>query len=448
MKLRSTTQPKTGGVQIHLPPKLVPIFAGMADYRGAFGGRGSAKTRSFALMAAVYGMRWAARGVEGVIVCGREFMNSLEESSFAEVKFAIASQPWLAAAYDVGKNYIRTRCGRVQFVFAGLRHNIESIKSKARILLLWVDEAERVSDLAWSTAIPTVREEGAEIWVTWNPARKKSATHIRFRLKPPRNNKFVQMNWRDNPWMPKRLNSTRLDDLKDRPDQYGHVWEGEMVKVAEGAYYAKQIAEARLKGRIGLVSADPLMVYQAFIDIGGTGARSDAVAIWIAQFVATRVRVLDYYEAQGQPLATHVAWLRNNGYGNAKIWLPHDGATNDKVHDVSWESAFRDAQGFDVQVPVKNQGPGAASMRIKALRLLFPSIDWNEKAIEVHGGLEALGWYHEKRSKDARDIGLGPDHDWSSHCADAAGLMAVVYELPKIEEAPRERRRPASWQGS
>lgn len=441
-------QPKPSPkVQIRLPPKLVPVFMGEADYRGAFGGRGSAKTRSFALMSAVFGMRAAQAGKEGVIVCGREFVNSLADSSFAEVKFAIASQPWLAEFYDVGENYIRTRCKRVSFVFAGLRHNIESIKSKARILLLWVDEAERVSELGWSTAIPTVREEGAEVWVTWNPARKKSATHQRFRIKPPRSSKIIGLNWRDNPWFPKRLNSTRLEDLEDRADQYNHIWEGGFVKIAEHAYYAKQIAEARLKGRIGKVSADPLMVCQAFIDIGGTGARSDAVAIWIAQFVATRVRVLNYYEAQGQPLATHIAWLRDNGYGKAKIWLPHDGATNDRVHDVSWESAFRDAQGFDVQIPVKNQGPGAASMRIEALRRLFPSIDWNAETCE-EGGLEALGWYHEKRSKDDRDIGLGPDHDWSSHCADAAGLMAVVYEMPKGVEEARSRRRQKSWMGS
>jgi phage terminase large subunit len=62
-------------------------------------------------------------------------------------------------------------------VFAGLRHNLDSIKSKAKNLLLWVDEAEPVSANAWTETVPTVREEGAEIWVTWNPDRKKSA-HI------------------------------------------------------------------------------------------------------------------------------------------------------------------------------------------------------------------------------------------------------------------------------
>ena len=410
--------------RIELPPKLIPVFAGEAMYRGAYGGRGSAKSRTFAKMAAVFGLRFARENKPGVIVCGREFMNSLAESSLAEVKAAIASEPWLAAAYDVGETYVRTKDKRIEFAFIGLRHNLDSIKSKARIRLLWVDEAEPVSETAWAKAIPTVREEGSEIWVTWNPERKKSATHKRFREDPPEGAKIIELNWRDNPWFPSILNRTRLEDLAKRPDQYDHVWEGDFVTVVDGAYFARSLVEAR--DRITRVAKDPLMSVRAFWDIGGTGAKADACAIWIAQFIGKEIRVLDYYEAVGQPLATHVQWLRERGWGKAHCFLPHDGSTNDKVYDVSYESALRDAQ-FEVTV-VPNQGKGAAKMRIEAARRLFPSIWFNKDTTEA--GRDALGWYHEKRSDDDRDIGLGPDHDWSSHGADAFGLMCVVYEPP------------------
>jgi phage terminase large subunit len=200
--------------------------------------------------------------------------------------------------------------------------------------------------------------------------------------------------------------------------------------VVEGAYYAKSLSQSKLKGRIGDVSPDPLMTIRAFWDIGGTGAKADACAIWIAQFVGTNIRVLDYYEAVGQPLATHVQWLRDNGYGKAYCFLPHDGATNDKVYDVSYESALRAAQ-FDVRV-VPNQGKGAAKMRIEAARRLFPSIWFNKDTTEP--GRDALGWYHEKKSDDERNVGLGPEHDWSSHGADAFGLMCVAYEMPEDGE--------------
>lgn len=425
--------------RIDLPPKLVDVFEGEADYRGAYGGRGSAKSRSFAKMTAVRGYMWAQAGESGLIVCGREFMNSLDESSMAEVKASILSEPWLAANYDIGEKYIRTKDKRIEYDFIGLRHNLDSVKSKARIKLLWVDEADPVSDKAWEKAIPSVREDDSEIWVTWNPERKNSATHKRFRENPPERSKIVELNWRDNPFFPKVLDRKRLEDLEKRPDSYDHVWEGGFATVVEGAYYAKSLAEAKAQGRIGKVARDPLMTVRSYWDIGGTGAKADACAIWIAQFVGREVRVLDYYEAQGQPLAAHVQWLRENGYGNALCVLPHDGVTQDKVYSVSYESALRDA-GFAVEI-VTNQGPGAASQRIEAARRLFPAIWFN--AATTESGRDALGWYHEKRDEN-RGIGLGPDHDWSSHAADAFGMMAVAYREPRINKPP-QRRPPPNW---
>jgi phage terminase large subunit len=142
----------------------------------------------------------------------------------------------------------------------------------------------------------------------------------------------------------------------------------------------------------------------------------------VTQFVGPQIRVLHYYEAVGQPLATHIEWLRAHGYGKAQCVLPHDGASNDKVFNVSYESALKQA-GFDVRV-VPNMGAGAANTRIETVRRIFPQVWFNAATTEA--GRDALGWYHEKRD-DARGIGLGPDHDWSSHGADAFGLMAVDY---------------------
>lgn len=417
---------------IDLPPKLVSVFTGEARYRGAFGGRGSGKTRAFAKMTAVMGYQWGMSGQEGQILCAREFMNSLDESSLEEIKAAITSEPFLAEYYEIGEKFIRSKDGRIRYTFAGLRHNLDSIKSKARILLCWVDEAEPVSEIAWRKLIPTIREEGSEIWVTWNPERKQSATHLRFRDNPPEGAKIAELNWRDNPWFPSVLERERVEDFTRRPDHYAHVWEGDFVTVVDGAYYAQAIAAARKEGRIGTVPADPLMTTRAVWDIGGTGAKADACAIWVVQYVGREIRFLDYYEAQGQPLAVHVAWLRENGYGKAQCVLPHDGATNDRVHDVSYESALR-AAGFDVQV-IANQGAGAAMKRVEAARRLFPAMWFSSPKCD--GGLDAIGWYHEKRDAE-RGIGLGPNHDWASHGADAFGLAAVAYEMPQTAREPK-----------
>ncbi|EMJ9774554.1 phage terminase large subunit [Morganella morganii] len=215
-------------VDLPIPAKLVPVFAKEGvRYRGSHGGRGSAKTRTFAMMSAVKAYQAAEQGISGVILCGREFMNSLEESSMEEVKQAIRSVPWLNAYFDIGEKYIRTKCRKVSYVFCGLRHNLDSIKSKARILLAWVDEAESVSDLAWKKLRPTVRESGSEIWVTWNPEKDGSATDKRFRKKPPKNSIIVEMNYSDNPWFPDVLEEERLDDLGSLEyADYAWIWEG------------------------------------------------------------------------------------------------------------------------------------------------------------------------------------------------------------------------------
>lgn len=410
--------------KIKLPPKLKPVFLGEADVRGSHGGRGSAKSRSFAKMTAVRAYQWDMAGRTGIILCGRQFMNSLADSSIEEVKAAIRSEPWLEAHFDIGETYIRTKSGRISYSFAGLARNLDSIKSKSRILLAWVEEAEQVTEEAWVKLIPTLREEDSELWVTWNPERKKSATNKRFHTKiakPDPRVKIVELNYRDNPWFPDILERKRLKDKEERPDSYAHIWEGEFVAAVEGAYYATLLAEAKADGRIGEVAPDPLMEYRSFWDIG----TRDATAIWVAQFVGSQIRVLDYYEAVGQPLGAHLNWLRENGYGSCLCVLPHDGAAVDHLTADRFEDHIRSA-GFRTQV-VKNQGKQAAMKRVEAARRMFPSIRFNEKPTEP--GRDALGWYHEKRD-DEREVGLGPEHDWSSHGADAFGLMCIAYEEP------------------
>lgn len=94
-----------------------------------------------------------------------------------------------------------------------------------------------------------------------------------------------------------------------------------------------------------------------------------------------------------------------------------------------YEDHLRDA-GFSVEPPVRNQGRGAAMMRVEAVRRIFPKCWFNEATTSA--GIDALGYYHERKDEQ-RDVGLGPDHDWSSHAADAFGLMAISYVEPALE---------------
>lgn len=425
---------------IDIPDKLVPVFEGPARFRGAFGGRGSAKTRTFAKMSAVIGAKAAAEGREGIILCGRQFMNSLADSSFSEIAAAIRSDAWLASVYEIGETFIRTRDRRVEYAFIGLARNLSSIKSKARILLCWIDEAEDVTEPAWVVLIPTVREDGSEIWITWNPRLKKSATNKRFRNTTDADTKIVELNWRDNPWFPGVLEAERKRDMRDRPEQYGHIWEGEYATAATGAYYAADLLRARQDGRICRVVRDPLMTIRSHHDIGGKGARADNYVIWISQWVGREIRVLDHYNAQGQPLSAHVEWMRERGYAKAQIVLPHDGG-NEGGPAETWEDAWRAAGFKDVRV-IPNQGSGAAMYRIEQSRRHFGRVVFNADTTE--DGRIMLGLYAPKISEET-GADRGPDHDYS-HDADAFGLMMCDYAEPilKAETKRASTKRSAT----
>ena len=314
-------------------------------------------------------------------------------------------------------------------IFKGMKdYSADSVKSLEGFHRAWMEEAQSISARSLSLLRPTIRSPGSEIWASWNPTRKVDAVDDFFRgpLGKPKGATVVQANWRDNPFWTAELEAERQIELERYPERYDHTYEGGYAAAFEGAYFAAMLSEAKRKGRIGVVAADPLLPLRAFIDIGGSGANADAFTIWIVQWVEDRILILDYYEAVGQVLAAHVAWLRKNNYQDAILYLPHDGVNENNITGKRYEDHLREA-GFKVEPPVKNQGKGAASMRIEAVRRLGPKMWWNEVTTEA--GRQAVGFYHERKD-EVRNVGLGPDHDWSSHAADSLGLMAVCYEEP------------------
>ena len=403
--------------EIRLPPKIVSIFEGSARYRGAYGGRGSGKTRSFALMTAVRGYQWGMAGKSGQILCAREHLNSLDESSLEEIKSAIRSVDWLNSYYEIGEKFVRSRDGRINYVFAGLRRNLDSIKSKARIILAWVDEAEGVSDSAWQKLIPTVREEDSEIWVTWNPETKRSATHRRFRLDPPEDSKIIQMNWEDNPYFPDVLDKERKDDKAKRPDLYDHIWNGDMLIHADGAFYAEEMRAVNNEGRLGEVPYERSVGVVTAWDLGV----GDSTAIWFAQMVGQEVRLIDYYECSGVGLDHYARVLAEKGYHYESHILPHDV----RVREMGTGKSRLETLDTLAVRPVTIAPQLGVDDGIQAARTMISRCWFDVKKCER--GVDALRQY--RRDYDDKNmVWRGkPLHDWTSHCADAFRYLAVGY---------------------
>lgn len=415
-------------------------------YKGAWGGRGSGKSHFFGEQIVVDSLAEPSITGEGLrSVCIREVQKDLKDSAKLLIEDKLKQ-------FDLGeKDGFRVFTDRIEtprdgvIIFKGMQdYTAESIKSLERFKRAWIEEAQTLSARSFTLLRPTLRVDGSEIWASWNPRRKSDTIDDFLRTKKPANAIVVEANWRDNPWFPKVLETERALDLRQYPERYDHIWEGGYAKAFEGAYFAKGLEDARQQGRITRLTPDPILPLKAFWDIGGSGATADANAIWIVQFISREIRVLDYIEGQGQVLAYYVNELRDRGYQRALCVLPHDGVNANNVTGKRYQDHLSEA-GFEVE-SVPNQGRGAAKMRIEAVRRVMPMCWFNESTTE--SGRDALGFYHEKRDED-RNVGLGPEHDWSSHCADAFGLMAIKYEEPDaLSNSAEERYRPARGEGA
>jgi phage terminase large subunit len=415
----------TAATQVHIPKAFAGLFQ-PHRYKAFFGGRGSAKSHSFAaalvLMAAQKPMR---------IVCAREIQNSLRESvkQLIEDKIKAFGLEHMAELLDK-----ETRLGPSKFIYIGMWRNPEAAKSLEGADVFWGEEASAFSERSLRIIRPTMRKPGSELWFSWNPEFEHDPVDKLFRGEQgaPENSLVQEVSWRDNPWFSgSPLAAEKEYDYRTDPAKAEHVWGGGYVTAVDGAYYAQQLAQAREEGRIGTVAADPLIRKRAIWDLGV----ADSMSIWIEQWVDRQILVLDYIEGQGQSLGYYTTELRARGHGDALCILPHDGAHRDNVTATRFEDHLQSA-GFETQV-VPNQGKGAAMQRIEATRRLFPIMWFNEET--TRPGLKALAAYHERRDEN-RNVGLGPEHDWASHAADAKGLGAVAYEQPKPgNRAPLKR---------
>jgi len=378
------------------------------------------------LMTAVKGYQLGTSGQSGTILCAREFVNSLADSSFEEIKGAIMSVDWLNEYYEIGVNYIRSKDGNITYTFAGLRRNIDSIKSRSRILLCWVDEAEGVSELAWEKLTPTVREEGSEIWISWNPESKLSATHKRWREDPPDYCKVIQVNYSDNPWYPRVLELERQEDFNKRPDSYEWKWLGAFLTHHDGAYYSVEMRDANAEGRISTVAYDRRLPVVTSWDLGV----GDSTSIVFAQFVGGgEIRIIDYYESSGVGLDHYARVLQEKGYMYEQHILPHDV----RVRELgSGKSRYETLQSLGI-APITIAPQLGVDDGIQAVRSMLPLCWFSAERCDHL--IEALRAYHREYDDQRMTWKGRPEHDWSSHPADAMRYLAIGY---------RER---SSWKG-
>lgn len=332
--------------QLRLPEKLVPVFTparGAVAYRGAHGGRGSGKSFNFAKMAAVWGYAEPLR-----VLATREFQASIKESFHAELKAAIASEPWLEDHYDVGVDYLRGRNG-TEFIFRGLRHGVNTIKSLAKVDLTIVEEAEDVPEVAWLALEATVfRQPKSELWPIWNPRLEGSPVDQRFRKSRPDNAIIAEMNWHDNPFFP-----TGLDVLRRReqqrldPNTYAHVWEGAYLVNSDAQVFANKYRVEEFEpnpewdgpyqgGDFGF-SQDPTAAIRCYVDgerlyISHEAGKTQLELDDTPRFIGERIPGFDQYVTRWDSARPEsISHLRRHGLARSEAVEKWKGSVEDGV---------------------------------------------------------------------------------------------------------------------
>jgi phage terminase large subunit len=418
-------------LEADLPQKLECLFE-PSRYKVLYGGRGGAKSWSIArallIMAAAKPLR---------ILCAREFQSSIADSVHKLLSDQII-ELGLGNQFTVEKATIYHRNGS-EFRFAGIRTNIGAIKSFEGIDICWVEEAVNVSRMSWMTLIPTIRKDGSEIWISFNPELEMDETYQRFVVRPPSSAIVVPIGWQDNPWFPDTLRA-EAEELRERNiDDYLHVYGGACRHALEGAVFASELRDCETAQRITSVPYVATKPVETFWDLG----KRDMCSIWFAQVIGFEFRVIDFYENCGQNLAHYIKTLQEKPYAYGEHWLPHDAE-----HDLLASERTIAQQMRAVFAKVRVIPRTAKITQIEAGRSVFGQC-WFDRE-KTADGVQHLRHYQFEIDPNTGQRGKEPLHDEHSHAADAfMGLgMSLRESKPKTAIPPFLPPVPAISRGA
>ena len=416
--------------QAEFPEKLSILFE-KSRYKVLYGGRGGAKSWGIARALLILGVKQPTR-----VLCAREFQNSISQSVHKLLSDQILALG-LESFYEITQASIRGRNGS-EFAFVGLKNNITNIKSYEGVDICWVEEAQSVSKTSWNVLIPTIRKQGSEIWVSFNPELETDETYQRFVVSPPEDCLSAKINWSDNPWFPDTLRLEK-DALfaRDR-EAYNTVWEGICRQTVDGAIFAKELTMAELDGRICNVPYDPIKPVHFVFDLGW----ADSTAFWAVQFIAQEVRLIRYYENTQETIAHYIAKIQSYGYVVDTIWLPHDAGNKLLASNGRSIEEIVRASGYSTRIIERT--PIADS--INAARMMFNRC-WFDRTNTLDG-VDCLRHYRYDVDPDTRQFSQKPLHDQYSHGSDAFRMLGLMVNEPKKKSPPKQNYQlPTSWLG-
>lgn len=246
--------------------------------KGLRGGRGSGKSWMVAEALIQFAVRFDLR-----FLCLRRVQKSIEASSHQLLSDTIRRLGY-EAEFTITKTHIRANSG-AEFRFLGFQSNLDSIKSIEGVDLVWVEEAHAISKDAWETLAPTLRREGAEIWMTFNPAFAWDETYVRYVLNAKDDWFVEEVNWYDNPFFNATLEDERQTCFTYYPDRYDNIWNGKPVSETPGAVVNRgNLERLFVDPDSELAKACRTGVKVAVLDVADNGDDDSVLSLWDGHF--------------------------------------------------------------------------------------------------------------------------------------------------------------------
>lgn len=412
-------------------PQKLRFLAEPHPYKILYGGRDAMKSWSIAQQLVLNGAQRPIRWL-----CAREIQRTIADSVHKLLSDTIV-RLGLSEHYRVFDSYIGGRNG-TEFLFAGLK-NAKNIKSYESCDGAWVEEAQTLSRESREILLPTIRKEGSEVWLTFNPEMADDDCYRYWVLNPPPGAVVCKLSYTDNPWL-SEVSRARIDHLqRTDPDAFAHIYGGECRSNVEGAVFAREMAAARAEGRISMVPYNRARPVHTAWDLGF----GDMTAIWFVQAYEGFFNFIDYEEGEGQTITDYLVKLQNRGYLYGTDWLPHDGVDtilHKKLagdRSMSVEQIMRQA-GRKVRIVPKM----LVSDGINAARTIFPQCRFDEDKCRT--GLTWLRLYQWGAPSKDGVRKREPLHNAASHAADAFRGAAIAVKTPEEKKASAAPPPPPS----
>ena len=401
-----------------MPVKLAALFE-PARYKVVRGGRGSGKSWGFARALLIEAYQKPLR-----VLCAREVQKSIKQSVHQLLSDQIEGMG-LQSEFEVLANEIRGSNGSM-FYFSGLSDlTADSIKSFEGVDRVWVEEGQAITARSWKILIPTIRKDGSEIWVSYNPELESDETHQRFVMNPPPDCLSVVMNYTDNPWFPPVLEAERQHAKRTlSEEEYDNIWEGKCLPAVAGAIYFREVAAAEASGRIGRAPPDQMLKVHRVWDMGW----NDAMAIILAQRQGSSITVVGYVTGTHRTTADYIAGFKADkyrGWNWGTDFLPHDGFSKNRQTGKADSDVLTGLGCSVVQTPNVEVEQG-----IRGARLAFPRVFFDKASCESDDGqlpglIECLKRYRRQINQATNTPGA-PLHDVHSNGADAFRYLGLV----------------------